>query len=81
MSEHVFITLSDTNEILVYANGIYLPGRKLILKIVQEKLGQKAKRSYGSEVEYYIKNVTQIDRSLINRDKYSSLEPDINSYP
>lgn len=71
LSELSVITLSDTEEIYVYENGVYKEGgESRIRQLAQEKLRDKATRYRLNEVVNYIKNERNviIDREDLNRE-------------
>ncbi|MGE4495823.1 MAG: phage/plasmid primase, P4 family [Methanosarcina sp.] len=71
LGELSVITLSDTEEICVYENGVYKEGgESLIRQLAQEKLRDKATRYRLNEVVNYIKNERNviIDREDLNRE-------------
>jgi putative DNA primase/helicase len=69
MAENQFITLEDTREILVYREGKYeTGGENLIMKVSQAKLQERSKKSYITEVTFYIQNATMTCRESLNND-------------
>ncbi|HII79039.1 MAG TPA: hypothetical protein HA261_01165 [Methanosarcina sp.] len=71
LKELPVITLSDTQEIYVYENGVYKEGGEYYIRqLAQEKLKDKANRFRLNEVVNYIKNERSVikDREDLNRE-------------
>ena len=60
------ITLSDTDEILIYRHGVYIPGSKIIARHTQDILKDKATINTINELLGHIKRETYKDRDEIN---------------
>jgi len=63
---HRFVTFSDTDEIYVYHNGIYISNGEAVIKTEVERiLGKEANTYRVNEVTNHIKRGTYIDRKSI----------------
>jgi len=69
MSENIFVTTKDNEEVYVYKDGIYLPHGEVVIKQkVQQYLGEEANRYRAEEVVAHIKRSTYIDRSRFDNN-------------
>jgi P4 family phage/plasmid primase-like protien len=63
MNDYVFKTMDDNGEIYVYDNGIYSPkGEPIIMKFVEDVLGEEATNNSYNEIVGHIKRSTLMDR-------------------
>ena len=71
LNENHFITLSDTEVIYHYNDGLYkVGGKSEIQKIAQHKLGDYSAKRHLNEVVSYIQLKTMVDRKSLNMDKH-----------
>ena len=66
--KYIFKTPSDTEEIHVYKNGIYVLGKHLIKQSVRGILGEKTKNYHVGETVGFVRDTTFIDRDEINNE-------------
>ena len=67
MSCHRFITFEDTKSVYVYENGVYSEGGKtVIIKHVQDLLGDSTRTHHEKEIVHYIQYATFVDRADMN---------------
>lgn len=69
MTDHLFKTLDDTEEVLVYDNGIYRPGATLIKQYVESVLGDLANLRVVREIIAHVQRRTYTSRSAFNNNK------------
>ena len=68
-SRNTYVSVSDTRELLVYQNGIYVSGDSFLSRHLQQFLNAKATIHFKAEIERQIKDRNMIDRCDINADK------------
>lgn len=70
MKRHIFKTLTDTREMLVYKNGVYVPGGEvLILAECRQILKEKCRQRRTNEVQHLIQCSTFADRLTFDGNK------------
>jgi len=78
MFDHIFVTLSDTKEILVYEEGIYKKGGEILIEQECQKrlTGYFTNTNRVTEVINQIKRATYVDRYQLNAhaEMYLNLE-------
>ena len=70
-SGEFFITIIDTEEVLYYSNGVYLPHGEVIIKKMLESImeGVKVTRNSANEVIGHVQRLTYVDRDEIDADE------------
>ena len=69
--EYNFVTMSDTDEIMVYNSqkGYYEPtGENLIKEYTQKLLGDASRKKHVEEVVFHVKNSTRSDRCEFDKE-------------
>jgi len=69
MEKHYFKTLNDTEEILVYSDGVYKTNGENLIKIECQERIPECKRNDVNEIIEIIRRCTFIERSVFNRNK------------
>jgi P4 family phage/plasmid primase-like protien len=67
-SHLTFICVSDTLELMVYQNGLFIPGENTLDEFLETHLSTKASIHFKAEVRKHMKDRNFIDRSEINND-------------
>lgn len=74
-SEYVFKTLEDSEELLVYDNGVYRNGITLVKGYLERVLGSVASKRIVGEIIAHIQRSTYTQRKVFNRNsEYIPLE-------
>ena len=74
-TEYVFKTFEDTEELLVYENGVYRNGITLVKAYLERVLGPKTNKHIVSELIAHIQRRSYTQRNLFNvNSKYIPLE-------
>lgn len=70
MQNHTFLTVSDTDEIHIYQNGIYVPkGEEIIIPAIRRALGEHCTTYDRNEVRAMIRDATLTDRKVFNHNE------------
>lgn len=70
MEANYFKTLEDTNEILIYENGMYYPAKNKINELARHILEDRATIHLINEIVGHIQGMTYISRDLFDNDPY-----------
>ncbi len=65
MKKYRFITFSDTDELYMYEDGIYIPAESKLKKEIEEILKEDANTRRVTEVINHIRRTTYVDRNSI----------------
>jgi putative DNA primase/helicase len=69
MDKFVFRTIEDTEELLVFNNGVYRDGRTVVKQYIEEVLSDVADLHAIREVTAHIQRRTYTPRDVVNADK------------
>lgn len=67
LSEHSFICPTDSEEVFVYVEPIYVPAKPIVFKILEEEYGDTMTRQFANEVIAHLQRSNYIDRGKINQ--------------
>ena len=68
-AEYDFVAPSDTNELLIYKDGIYISGSSELNVILEQLLGELAPIRLKAEIYAHMRDCNQISRSELNVNK------------
>jgi len=69
LENYNFLTMTDTSEIYVYDEGVYIPeGEKLIIESIRKALGEQCSTYDRNETKAIIQDATLTDRNIFNHN-------------
>ena len=69
LEEERVVCLDDSEELLVYKDGVYVPGEAYLKEKAQELLGEHATTHRVNEIVNFIRRATYVSRDKLNRNK------------
>lgn len=67
LENYNFLTMTDTSEIYVYAEGVYIPkGEPIIIEAIRKALGEQCTTYDRNETKAIISDATLTDRTIFN---------------